>query len=591
MTLDHNVPERLTGTRMSRSRRRAGQEWPATPGRPPGRSRRARAHRSNLGADREDFRSPSSRPSNLGGAIGNFWSLRPACRMPFQMQSFIRGEYEEAAHLWQMSKPAFNTWRRANDLPGLLEFFKGTLPRFSKWQAVYNITDTDVLSVDHTSHLFAGTDTKHLVDFTEPERGPNEPERVISVTSLSGWELKSSAERERPGYTVEIHGSKPFIPYFSWVRTMGYSPFFRIPHDRNNQFVDDFEYRSWQGMNLATSRASLFYNQEVLKLGGTTIGPGRLDGRNLDFVDLDGLTVTGSGSTYGSHIAYASCRDITFRNSDKAFLTFTRCNISGLTADNCRFQDLYFVTCKLSSPRFKNSRLFRVAFIDSMLGGIDLENCDLVDLKISKPHRQMTFDTCVDLYRRFRVAFQQKGNRKEAGEYYFRERVAELLSNISPFVPPDERFPQPVYRRPYRELWSRMRAGEFTRKQAGKFVLGNCFAHMKLLTPRFLFRFAAAKIGLLGQALDWGVWGFGERPARVFVWMLVVLCGFATKYYFLGGKDGHLRGAALESLYCSAFNFATIGCDYKTSLDSVEGVLGATLLGIMVAGFGNRTRY
>jgi hypothetical protein len=71
--------------------------------------------------------------------------------------------------------------------------------------------------------------------------------------------------------------------------------------------------------------------------------------------------------------------------------------------------------------------------------------------------------------------------------------------------------------------------------------------------------------------------------------MLAVLFAFAAKYYF--GGDKHLGGNALESFYCSAFNFATMGCDRKTSFDAIEGVLDATLLGIMVAGFANRTRY
>ena len=71
--------------------------------------------------------------------------------------------------------------------------------------------------------------------------------------------------------------------------------------------------------------------------------------------------------------------------------------------------------------------------------------------------------------------------------------------------------------------------------------------------------------------------------------MLAVWAGFAAKYYL--SHDTRVRHLALESLYCSAFNISTMGCEFKTSFDSIEGLLGAGLLGIMVAGFANRTRY
>ena len=71
--------------------------------------------------------------------------------------------------------------------------------------------------------------------------------------------------------------------------------------------------------------------------------------------------------------------------------------------------------------------------------------------------------------------------------------------------------------------------------------------------------------------------------------MSTLIGGFTLKYYM--GPNEHLRGDWAASVSCSLYNFATIGCEQRGRFDSVEGIMGAILLGIMVAGFSNRTRY
>src|SRR5687768_6313221 len=57
------------------------------------------------------------------------------------------------------------------------------------------------------------------------------------------------------------------------------------------------------------------------------------------------------------------------------------------------------------------------------------------------------------------------------------------------------------------------------------------------------------------------------------------------------GQNDHLRGNLLASLSCSTSNFVGLGCEHRGEFDSVQGLVGVILLGIMVAGFANRTRY
>lgn len=71
--------------------------------------------------------------------------------------------------------------------------------------------------------------------------------------------------------------------------------------------------------------------------------------------------------------------------------------------------------------------------------------------------------------------------------------------------------------------------------------------------------------------------------------MFLAVGAFTLRYYL--GTNQHLRGDLVASFSCAAYNFSTIGCDYRGRFDSMEAICGAVLLGIMVAGFSNRTRY
>jgi hypothetical protein len=498
------------------------------------------------------------------------------------MKPFTAGRNDEAWKLWSLPKANFNEWRRQNDLPVLLSFFK-TLPDFSKWQETQNIRDEDVLAVDHTSRLFSGNKIQYLVDYTAPGDAIGATERLVAVASP---EALGTA-----GRYVTLHGQKAFTPYFAWRRGHRGTPYFRIPDDPGSQYTKSFEYMLRNGLNLAVSRAHLFRSQAVLKLGGLKITPMKLDGRNLDFVDLDGLRIMGTGWARETSVAYSSCQNIELIGTDKAFLTFSDCSVTGLSITSSRLQDLHFIDCRVGLPIWKDSRLFITSFTRSSLSGIDISNCELAEFYFDAKACGMSAMEQADLYKRLRVAYQQKGNRQETSAYYYRERAAELFGGLRPLVPRDLQFPPLAFYGSYRDLSDRLHAGQFTGKQAGRLVLGNVLAHLRVLYPRYLFRLIAAKIRSVGHLFDWAVWGFGERPARVFPWMIVVLIVFAAKYYILGAKDGTLSGEVLESIYCSAFNFSTMGCDHKSSIDSIEGMLGAILLGIMVAGFANRTRY
>ena len=46
--------------------------------------------------------------------------------------------------LWSMSDVAFNKWRRENDYPRILSYFKREFSRFNEWQSSQNLTDDEI---------------------------------------------------------------------------------------------------------------------------------------------------------------------------------------------------------------------------------------------------------------------------------------------------------------------------------------------------------------------------------------------------------------------------------------------------------------
>lgn len=497
-------------------------------------------------------------------------------------------ENVQAARLWSLTDRQFNAWRRANDLPLLVAFLREALPHFPEWLDTYGISDDEFVAVDHTSRLLTGTGPKYIADITQQKYGIDS-ERSISVSELSAPEMAERLIRAFGSVgTTQIHSARAFVPYFDWLHRTKHTKYFRIFRDINNGYTNDLHYMSWHGKDLGLSRAQLFHSHSVLKLGGLTIPAQQLDERNLDFVDLDGLTITGQAWGRTTSIAYASCREIRLEGLEKAFLHFERCALERLVIAKCQLQDLAFTDCTLRESVFSDTRVRGATFRRSFPGGVSFDNCELEGLAVTDVPRAVTRAERSKGCKRLRFAFQQCGNRNEAADYYYQERLNELLSCIWPFIPDLAGFPWPATSS-YLELYDRWRSGQYTFRTAARLTGRNFFRYIQVLHPRLLLRLLQVKARGLRQALEWAVWGFGERPSWVFIWMAAVLGAFTWRYY--SGQTPELRGNLLESFYCSAFNFSTMGCDHKSSLDSVEGVLGATLLAILVAGFSNKSRY
>jgi hypothetical protein len=495
------------------------------------------------------------------------------------------GKNATISELWRLTVPEFNDWRRSNDLMELLEYFKVALPHFQEWQESFGIDDPTFLSADKPSKFFRGG-----IDlFFQSVTGPDHQSRVRTAMTFSKRESvdDSQTQIERFGKVLwTTNSSLRFTPYFQWLRRVKHILWFPIVGDLNKDVANDFRFTMWEAMGTENSNAFLFGRHRVLKLGSTSISVDKFDERNLDFASLDDLVITGEGATHSTTIAYSSCNRMQFINCEKAFATFSGCHVEGLTLHNCQTQDFEFEDCTMSRPVFRKTRLFKTRFVRTAPGGVTFDACELSELRIIDPPKPLR-GSLGEFYKRIRVAFQHQGNTREASQYYYEERRSRLRGHFSPFVPSGPPMPPVHALRDLRSQWERQKVSnaELLRR------LGqNSLSVLKiLLLPHLLARFLWAKRKIIPDTFDWALWGFGERPGRVFAWMACVIALFTIRNFW--GINSVLSGQLASSFYCSVFNFATMGCDQKTGVDSIEGILGATLVGLMVAGFANRTRY
>jgi hypothetical protein len=134
-----------------------------------------------------------------------------------------------------------------------------------------------------------------------------------------------------------------------------------------------------------------------------------------------------------------------------------------------------------------------------------------------------------------------------------------------------------------------------------EFALSIVQFHLKVWAfPKYTYRAIAFKARYFASLLDWAVWGFGEKPGRVFATAPLVVIAFACVYFFASGSLVTIDNgnAVVRAVYFSLVTFTTLGygdvvprTDPMRLICGFEALLGAFTMGLVVAGFANRSRY
>jgi hypothetical protein len=132
------------------------------------------------------------------------------------------------------------------------------------------------------------------------------------------------------------------------------------------------------------------------------------NGKNLDFVDLDGLQVNGRGrdDMLGNpRVTFSSCNKMTFSHCERPFVTFEQCAIEDFTVTNSSMQDLHFIDCTLMTSRFSASELRFLKFEHTSAWPM-FQECEVAETNVIARHRDALPGSNANLFKSLRTATQ-----------------------------------------------------------------------------------------------------------------------------------------------------------------------------------------
>ncbi|WP_186059702.1 potassium channel family protein [Burkholderia gladioli] len=500
--------------------------------------------------------------------------------------------YPSPQQLWNMQPHIFNEWRANNDIPVLFAYFSTILPGFKDWIATLPFDHNVMVRIVPTGALFKGNKIKLAI-----ERNGDFGDRVFECYEGSTEDAESYWKKRNNAAT--IFGS--FEPYFKWAkRTLGRERFFTFDV-ANKSRTDRFIYGSWTGTSQpggATS-AHLFRNFTVLKLGQIVLPQGVfLAPRNLDFADLDFITVTGDWhGSYWLTMSYSSCREIKFSNAQFAFWTFHHCAMDKFACRNSKLQDFYFENSDIQEFRLTDTYVFRLGFSESRITPF-IDNCELRDVTF-KPAKDARPSEVATTFRLLRSAFQSMGMRREAAESYYKERVFERKAYFRPYLDDSNRrkFPGMGYTS-LLSLFKTWNSGRISTSEIWPGLRMTILSHSKLwFIPKYAARLFIFRVRWFASMVECAMWGYGERPSRIFLFAFFMIGIYATIFHGADwGKNAPLKW--IDSVYFSVVTFTTLGygdiLPTTTALKLLcgsEAILGAFTMGLVVAGFAGRSKY
>ncbi|WP_319406141.1 ion channel [uncultured Desulfosarcina sp.] len=490
--------------------------------------------------------------------------------------------------LWSLNHDDFNKWRSTHDLPILLSFFKKKLPGFTTWLNEFDIDDNLFCSVMPTGHLFVGHSPRLLIQ-NKDEDNINNPYWSYSVVDLD----KEVLVKRYTNHGIPIPSViKTFLPYFIWGKNKLKKNRFIDSDKANKGKTDTFVYNLWSGLG-PHSRASLFKTFQVLKLGGVTLGKSVvIGGRNLDFVDIDTLRV--EGEWHGSrqtYVHFSSCREMSFCKAELAFLKFVGCKVDKFSCQDCRLQDFSFDQSSLIEARFIQCKIVGLIF-DRCGVSAEFDKCDISEVKYIPKKGALRSD--IQMYRRLRTAFQNAGKRKEASNYYYLERKAERKALFKPLVYYSIEFPRKPHPGPFKRVLGLWKKGHVTKTELAFHIIKSTIFHSTIWL-KYKTRYSLSLIEEL-------VWGYGEKPIRILISSLAILSIYSFAYFKLFNlpdlPSTPAKYSLVDCMYFSIVTFTTLGygditpkTDIQKFVCGSEALFGALFIGLIIAGFANKSKY
>lgn len=452
-----------------------------------------------------------------------------------------------ASELWNKTPDEFNLWRKKYDYPRIIKYLKNDLTNFTKWMEEEKITDNDFL--DFGISIFI------------------KPKQIIMIYKLKDKAENIIFEIREPKHTVgeiifhdkTVLSRKDIVPYFTWAK-------------KDKECIADrvemlFFINSRTGRQIYINS-----NLELLDIGNIELPKNfQLSGRNLEFLNLDDLTLNKCWNNSHLKLWYSSAINLTV-NGDLAFVDIYKTSltqvgavrINSLKLNNGTFQD-WKIENSESSLISKNSKLHKWNVSENSFN-ITLINSDIQDcvFKEGTINYNKDYYSASQLHRNMKRVYSHIGQQSNAGKHFYKEKLFEQKALM--FTPKSYLEYSPF-------------KNETKNKKKFLFILHHIKSYSK-------------SVSLLFQKY---LWGFGEKPARVFGLSILVIILSSLVYYF-DSKSITVENA-INSTYFSIVTFTTLGYgdisqkdNFLKLFSSFESFIGLSLMGLVIAGFASKSK-
>lgn len=465
----------------------------------------------------------------------------------------------------------FNSWRQKHDFPRIVEFLFDTLPYFSLWLSEQvGLTEKDLLfhgparfirfyggSVTYVEHdvgvtIFNDAPTVEVIRYEFLEKSNVEKIdglrvlRQVRFVSYIDWAF-SRKEWAFPNKIKDIRDIAHFLtPSGRTSETSDY-----LNSNSNIQFntplfMPIFTLESLRSKPVIKAPPRL----ELLKLGGggVEITDGLVGEKNLEFTNIDNLTLISPVITSFQVIAFSTLRNFRVVGLIHA-IKFYQCSVEisvrngGLSS--CEFEygdhEIELIHSKLDSSSIR-SRLLNLRLSDTELLDCHFEYSNLFSFS-SKEKRAF--------HKSAKMTFSHLGYPDLAGEHFLIEKKAErrhmleIFSSIKPFAGAGRRL-----HAVYRFLWMYL------------------------------------------QEL---YWGYGERPLNIILSSVAIIFVVSLLGYF--GQGSSTYGDAASSAIFSFQSYTNISILEIKQASKVLNIFGAVMsffglisVGLLVASLSSKSK-
>lgn len=319
-------------------------------------------------------------------------------------------------------------------------------------------------------------------------------------------------------------------------------------------------------------------------------------GKNLEFTDLDLLTIKFNNWMDSTNIWFCKARYWTIYGHSKGFNFYKSQTYDPFSPRNYSLEYGDHVEWTLNGcaifGHFNSCNLIKWNVINSEFAPI-LNNCQFIDCTfIREIDSSWDIDKAYKLFKYLRIAYSVQGRMSEAAHNYYLEKRYERKRFLHPLQYQREIFPK--------RLWVSYTNIEIFKalfKTENKyFVTQFLKSHFIMLKSEYFLEYLRCYCRYIVSLFNNVIWGYGERPIRVVMIAVSIIIFFAAYFYF--NTCSVTSYSMVNSIYYSTVTFTTLGYGdiYQKTSDlklasGIEALLGIIFMGLVVAGFSNKNKY